>query len=69
MIAYTLYDGRYLDDPDSASCFGVCDTLKEARRDSKDYGDDTVIVKETMVYDGGQNGTPVYRVIKSEIVS
>lgn len=44
---YVLYDGRFLTDPLSASIYSVCFTLKEAKIESKDFGEDTVIV----VYD------------------
>ena len=44
-IVYELYDGRYLTNPDKAICFEVCDTLKEAKINAIEYGDDTVIVK------------------------
>jgi DNA-directed RNA polymerase subunit E'/Rpb7 len=42
---YLIYDGRYLADPQKAYILEVCDTLKEARKSVKDYGDDSVIVK------------------------
>lgn len=42
---YGIYDGRYLTDPESATLFEYCDTLKEARRNKKDYGTGNVIVE------------------------
>jgi len=42
---YLIYDGRYLTDPERAYVLEVCDTLKEARKSVKDYGDDSVIVE------------------------
>ena len=42
---YFLYDGRYRTDEDRAMCYEVCETLKEAKKSTKDYGDDTVIVE------------------------
>ena len=42
---YLIYDGRYLVDPQKAYVIEVCDTLKEARKSVKDYGDDSVIVE------------------------
>ena len=48
MIKYFLYDGRYLNDEDSAICYEVCDSLEEAKQTAPEYGDDTVIVKTTV---------------------
>jgi hypothetical protein len=42
---WMLFDGRYRTDEDAAVCFEVCDTLKEAKENALDYGDDTVIVE------------------------
>lgn len=42
--AYYLFDGRYRANPDRATCYERCDTLKEAEHNCDDYGDDTVIV-------------------------
>ena len=44
-----LYDGRYRTDEDNAVCYEMCETLKEAKRNTKDYGDDTVIVEAEIV--------------------
>jgi len=44
-IVYGLYDGRYLTRPDRAIMYEFCDTLKDARNNAPDYGDDTFIVK------------------------
>lgn len=40
-----LFDGRYRTCEDRAICYEVCETLKEARKHAKDYGNDTVIVE------------------------
>ena len=42
---WLLFDGRYLTSPDDAVCFEMCDTLREAKRNKSDYGNDTVIVQ------------------------
>jgi len=42
---WLLYDGRYRTDEDSAVCYEMCETLKEANTNAKDYGEDTVIVE------------------------
>lgn len=42
---WMLFDGRYRTDEDRAVCYEVCETLKEAKENSDDYGDDTVIVE------------------------
>ena len=42
---WMLFDGRYRNDKDRAICYEVCDTLKEAKENVNDYGDDTVIVE------------------------
>lgn len=66
MIKYALYDGRYLSDPDSASCYEVVDSIKEARRNKSNYGSDTVIVEETLEAAGNVPNT--YMVTNSKIV-
>jgi predicted RNase H-like HicB family nuclease len=43
--AWALYDARYIYAPDRAVCYEFCETLKEARKNSKDYGDGTIIVE------------------------
>jgi hypothetical protein len=42
---WMLFDGRYLSNPDRAVCYEVCTSVKEARQNAPDYGNDTVIVK------------------------
>ena len=42
---WMLFDGRYRTDKDRAICYEVCETLKEAKENANDYGDDTVIVE------------------------
>lgn len=42
---WMLFDGRYRTDEDRAVCYEVCETLKEAKENANDYGDDTVIVE------------------------
>ena len=51
---WILYDGRYYSNPDRASIYEVCDSLKEARENKNDYGTDTVIVE---CDDDGENVT------------
>ncbi len=46
---WLLFDGRYKTDQDNAVCFEACETLKEAKKNAKEYGNDTVIV-ETEVH-------------------
>ena len=40
-----LFDSRYRTNEDRATCFEVCDTFKEAKKNARDYGNDTVIVE------------------------
>lgn len=42
---WMLFDGRYRADEDRAVCYEVCETLKEAKENADDYGNDTVIVE------------------------
>lgn len=42
---WMLFDGRYRTDEDRAVCYEVCETIKEAKKNANDYGDDTVIVE------------------------
>ena len=42
---WMLFDGRYRTDEDRSVCFEICKTLKEAKDNADDYGDDTVIVE------------------------
>lgn len=63
-IVFELYDGRYLTNPDQAVCFEVCESLKEARKNKKEYGDDTVIVKTVLKMTGERK----YEHVSSEIV-
>ena len=42
---WMLFDGRYRTDEDRAICYEVCETLKEAKENADDYGDDTVIIE------------------------
>ena len=42
---WLLYDGRYIHNQDRSILFEMCETLKEAKRNRKEYGDDTVIVE------------------------
>jgi len=45
MKKWLLFDGRYRTDKDRAICLEMCDTLKEAKKNAPEYGDDTVIVE------------------------
>lgn len=47
-IFYSLYDGRYLNDPDDAIIYVTCTSLKEAERYKKNDWPDGVIVKQTV---------------------
>lgn len=47
MKKYLLFDSRYRSDEDRSICYEVCDTLKEAKENCEDYGEDTVIVEFT----------------------
>lgn len=38
-----IFDSRYLTDPDSAICFEVCGSLKEAKESAEDYGDAVIV--------------------------
>lgn len=40
-----LFDDRYITNEDKAVCFECCETLKEAKKNAKDYGNNTVIVE------------------------
>lgn len=42
---WMLFDGRYRTDEDRATCYEVCESLREAKNSAKDYGNDTVIVE------------------------
>lgn len=46
---WLLFDGRYITDKDRSVCYEVCETLKEAKENANDYGDDTVIVEAVKV--------------------
>lgn len=46
---FVLYDGRYTTNPDDAIVYEVCETLREAKENSRDYGTDTVIVETVLV--------------------
>lgn len=61
---YALYDGRYPTEPDRAIVFEICDTLREARQNRKEYGDDTCIVKVTC--DVQKDGS--YLIVKEELL-
>lgn len=42
---WMIYDGRYIFDEERSTCFEVCHSLKEAKRNRLDYGNDCVIVE------------------------
>lgn len=65
-ISYMIYDSRYTTDPDRASVYTVCDSLKEARSDKRTMFTDAVIVKETSEPLPGKTNT--WKIIKSEII-
>lgn len=64
-IVFELYDGIYLTNPDRAVCHEVCESLKEARKNKNEYGDDTVIVKTVLKMVGERK----YMQVSSEIVN
>ncbi len=43
--SWMLFDDRYITNEDKAVCFECCETLKEAKKNAKDYGNNTVIVE------------------------
>lgn len=45
MKTYLLMDGRYRTNPDRSTCYEECETFKEAKKNAKEYGRDTVIVE------------------------
>jgi hypothetical protein len=62
---YELRDGRYFDNPDRSIVYEVCESLKEARREAPEYGDDTVIVKTVL----RQIGERRFEEVSSVVVS
>lgn len=48
---FAIYDSRFSINPERSTVFEVCETLKEARINAKEYGDNNVIVK---VNEGGE---------------
>ena len=62
---FELRDGRYHTDPDRDIVYEVCETLKEARKEAKEYGDDTVILKTILK----KIGVRRYEEVSSEVVS
>lgn len=61
---FELRDGRYLTQPDKSILYEACETLKEARKEAKEYGEDTFIVKTILK----QIGERIYEEISSEVV-
>jgi hypothetical protein len=51
-MKYLVYDARYHIDQDSATVMCICDSLAEAKRDRKDYGEDCVIEECKIQPDG-----------------
>jgi hypothetical protein len=64
-IIYALYDSRYTDNPDRASCYTILDSLKEAKEEKESDWTDAVIVKKTLK----KVGKNKYEVLSSEIIS
>jgi hypothetical protein len=64
-IVYALYDSRYTDNPDRASCYSVADSLEEAKEEKESDWTDAVIVKETLK----KVGKNKYEVLSSEIIN
>lgn len=61
---FELYDSRYLTNPDRATVYSVCDTIKEAKREKREDWPDAVIVKCIMKPLGGNR----YEQMSAEIV-
>jgi hypothetical protein len=52
-IDFDIYDPRYLTDPESSTCFEAgCETMNEAKRAAKEYGENNVIVRTLSVWNG-----------------
>ena len=51
---YKLMDGRYLSRPERSICYEICDTLKEAKANAKEYGNDTFIVECVVEFSNGK---------------
>jgi len=64
MIVYEIYDSRYIDRPDDAYCFEVCDTLQEAINNRHEYGNLNVIVETKLKKIGKRK----YEQVSSKIV-
>lgn len=47
-IEYSLWDSRAETDKDRATCYSVCQTLKEAKREKKEDFNDAVIFRDTV---------------------
>lgn len=63
-ITFDIYDPRYRTEPDRATCFEAgCETLNEARKAAKQYGQNNVIVRTVLEQVYGS----VWRVVSSEI--
>jgi len=44
---YLIFDGRYRYDPDRATLLLACETLEEAKRHHKDWGDAVIVDAKT----------------------
>lgn len=47
-IEYSLWDSRAETDRDGATCFSICQTLKEAKREKKEDFTDAVIFRDVV---------------------
>lgn len=54
---WILYDGRYLNDENSAIVYEVCHSLQEAKENASSYGTDTVIVEMRRINNAIANKT------------
>ena len=52
-IDFNVYDSRYLTDPEKAICLEAgCETLNEARKAAKKYGENNVIERAVLMWVG-----------------
>lgn len=65
-ISFFIYDERFYSDPDSATVYEVCESLKEAREAGPDYGGH-VIVKTYAIENPMKKGS--FTITKQTIVT
>lgn len=67
LTRYALYDSRYTTNEKRATCYTICDTLKEARKEKREDFDDAVIVKLQILVDKNEKNKG--EVINTKIIS